>query len=206
VQTNLHAPLAVELGARLIHVLAMHPLAGGAGGRARVAGVLRPASWLETKASIELALEPIPGRWLATDGVELFFSDLTSRSLKLSLRQQALLTPRISLEAYGQLLAASERYASYRSAPIPPGSVLDVAALGPAAAPSESPDGFTRELRVNVVLRWEYAPGSTLYLVYSRSQDELASGTGAAWPLTGRLGSGPAVDVLAVKLTLWYAR
>jgi hypothetical protein len=207
IQTNLHAPLAGELGARLIRVLPLPPLAGAVGGRVRAAGVLRPAPWLETKASVELALEPVPGRWLAVDGGELLFGDLTSRSITLTIRQQAILTPRLSIEAYAQLLTALERYTSYRAAPIPGGSVLDVGALAPVAAPSETPDGFRRELRLNLVLRWEHAPGSTLYLVYSRSQDDLANGAGAARSgLTDRFGSGPAFDVFAVKWTVRYLR
>jgi hypothetical protein len=206
VQTSLHEPRALELGSRLIWIVPAGPLAGGIGWHARVATVLRPTTRLETKASVEFARDVVPGRWLETDGSQLLFGDLASDSVTLAVRQQAMLTRALSVEGYAQLLVAVERYGPYHGAPVPPGSVLTIGALRPAAAPADSPDNAPLQLRLNLVLRWEYSPGSTLFLVYSRSQDDTRAGPTPLPSAVGRFGSGPTMDVLMVKWTVWYSR
>jgi hypothetical protein len=204
-QTSLHDPLAVEIGGRVIRIIPAGPLAGAVGWHARLATVLRPTTRLETKASLEIAHDHVPGRWLETDATQLLFGDLSSQSITLGLRQQAMLTRALSAEAYAQLLVATERYGPYQSAPLPSGSVLTLGALRPAAAPPFSPDAAPLQFRLNLVLRWEYSPGSTLFLVYSRTQDDTGTGPTPA-PVAYRFGSGPAIDVLTVKLTYWFSR
>jgi hypothetical protein len=59
---------------------------------------------------------------------------------------------------------------------------------------------------LNLVLRWEYRLGSTLYLVYTRAQApdlQLMTGEMARLDL-GAIRHGPAADVLLVKLTYWW--
>jgi hypothetical protein len=206
VQTSLHEPRALELGSRLIWIVPSGPLAGGVGWHARVATVLRPTTRLETKASVEFARDVVPGRWLETDGSQLLFGDLASDSVTLAIRQQAMLTRALSVEGYAQLLVAVERYGPYHAATAPPGSVLTLSALRPAAAPAGSPDNAPLQLRLNLVLRWEYSPGSTLFLVYSRTQDDTRAGPTPLPSAVGSFGSGPTMDVLMVKWTVWYSR
>ena len=62
--------------------------------------------------------------------------------------------------------------------------------------------------RTTNVLRWEYRLGSTLYVVYSRSQNELGvfsdqAPTTALWPL--RLGPGPTTDTFMLKWSWWFS-
>ncbi|HYO65003.1 MAG TPA: hypothetical protein VEU33_02870 [Archangium sp.] len=65
------------------------------------------------------------------------------------------------------------------------------------------PAGFhDAALNLNLVLRWEYRLGSTLFLVYSRAQHEGPSPKGGTPPATllpGNLFSGPANDAVLVK-------
>ncbi|NIP81024.1 MAG: hypothetical protein GWM90_18130 [Gemmatimonadetes bacterium] len=66
------------------------------------------------------------------------------------------------------------------------------------------PDFTVRELQSNVVLRWEYRPGSTLYVVWSqaRRDDRLLQDFGLGRD-AGRLLDAPSTDVLIVKLSYW---
>jgi len=64
-------------------------------------------------------------------------------------------------------------------------------------------------LNVNVVLRWEYLPGSALYVVYTRSQQ----GGLSLNPVDGRprvdfarLGQGLVADTFQLKLSYAWAR
>jgi hypothetical protein len=86
--------------------------------------------------------------------------------------------------------------------------VVHLEALQPYGAPlPENPDTLEGILNANVVLRWEYALGSTLFLVYTRSQVPsvtLAPGeTGALSFLP--VSRAPAADVILVKLSYFWA-
>ena len=80
--------------------------------------------------------------------------------------------------------------------------------LRPTPAPPENPDVQEGVVNANIVLRWEWRLGSTLFLVYTRSQSQAQ----AALEPGGRprldLGSalrGPAADVFLLKISLWWA-
>ena len=72
-------------------------------------------------------------------------------------------TPKLSLQLYSQLFAARGRFSDF--------SVL--------ANPSElrsfdypkQPDFSFQSFQTNVVLRWEYRPGSTLFVVWTQSRN-----------------------------------
>ena len=78
---------------------------------------------------------------------------------------------------------------------------------GPRASVRVSnPDFASRSLRGNAVLRWEYRPGSTLFLVWTRSCSAFGSSPqfGGLSDL-GRLCEGPSDNVFAVKLNYWLS-
>jgi hypothetical protein len=68
----------------------------------------------------------------------------------------------------------------------------------------DDPDFTVRELQSNVVLRWEYRPGSTLFLVWTQARgddsrfDEFTMGRDL-----GRLLDAPSTNVFMVKLSYW---
>jgi len=68
----------------------------------------------------------------------------------------------------------------------------------------DNPDFNTKSLRSNVVFRWEYRRGSTLYLVYNVSNsDEARPGQFSAFRDL-RTGFGAAgTQVLMVKFSYW---
>ncbi|HXV85754.1 MAG TPA: DUF5916 domain-containing protein, partial [Gemmatimonadales bacterium] len=70
----------------------------------------------------------------------------------------------------------------------------------------DNPDFASRSLRGNAVLRWEYRPGSTLFLVWTRSCSSFGATPdfGGLGDL-GRLCTGPADNVLAVKANWWVS-
>jgi hypothetical protein len=69
--------------------------------------------------------------------------------------------------------------------------VVDLQDLVPAAPPTMDP--AFREVVVNAsaILRWEYALGSTAFLVYSRTQE-------------GSRLRDPAIDAFLLKLSYWW--
>jgi hypothetical protein len=72
-------------------------------------------------------------------------------------------------------------------------------------APPVNPDVEEGALNVNVVLRWEFLLGSTLFVVYSHSQSpNLALMPGEAGNLSfGALARAPSADIVLIKLSYW---
>lgn len=77
-------------------------------------------------------------------------------------------------------------------------------AADPAAAFSLAPDFNVRQLRGNAVLRWEWRPGSTLYVVWSQERSGYApvGDFSLSRDLRG-LGRAPARNVLLLKASYW---
>jgi hypothetical protein len=137
------------------------------------------------------------------------FGKLEAKSLGTTLRATYTFAPRLTLQTYGQLFLASghyDQFSSFQTAA--PGEVVHLDALQPfAGALPSNPDFEEGILNLNVVLRWEYALGSTLFLVYTRSQVPavaLLPGESATLSFTP-VSRAPAADVVLVKLTYFWA-
>ncbi|MGH7576681.1 MAG: DUF5916 domain-containing protein, partial [Longimicrobiales bacterium] len=97
------------------------------------------------------------------------FGARDTRSADLTLRGTYTFTPDLSIQLYGQLFVAAGRYRGMRILRTPE-------ALAPFDAFPKRDEFALSSIQSNAVLRWEYRPGSTLYLVWThgrRSEDEL---------------------------------
>jgi len=160
-------------------------------------------------------------------GRRYVFADLTQNAVALDTRFNVTFSPNLTFELYLQPLIASGQYARYKEFAAPRsmdrlvygddiGSidrlgtspeifVIDPDGPGPAASfEVEDPTFTLRSLRGNAVLRWEYLPGSTMYLVWTRgSESTLTRGT-IDLPSDWRaLFRGPAENIFLVKLSYW---
>lgn len=67
-----------------------------------------------------------------------------------------------------------------------------------------SPNFNVRQLRSNAVMRWEYRPGSTLYLVWTQARDDDRLNNGVSLDRDfDRLFSVPAKNILLLKVSYW---
>lgn len=168
--------------------------------------VIHPHPSLETQLETAIDYTPHGARYVDTVGSDQFiFGILDSRLLSLTLRQQWVLTPRLTLQAYAQLFSAFGRYSAFYSA-ISQGQAIRISDLVPTEY-SFDPSFHTAALNVNLVLRWEYRLGSTLFLVYSRSQSALPTTPGTTVPATllpVGLGPGPTTETFLVKWSYWW--
>jgi hypothetical protein len=129
-------------------------------------------------------------------GKRYVLSSIDQRTLSLDTRVAATFTPVMTLEVYVQPFIASGRYFDFREYDAPRtantsvygrdrgtisevrdpfGRVTDYAIDPDASGPApmftiQNPDFNVRSLRGNAVFRWEYRPGSTLYLVWTQSR------------------------------------
>ena len=127
------------------------------------------------------------------------FGELTNNTLDFTTRANVIFTPTLSLEFYMQSFVAVGEYRNFKELARP-----ESYEFIPYPHIDFNPDFHNRSLRSNLVLRWEYRPGSTLFFVWSQSR----SGYGqkiAFRPLDslGRSFTDEGTNVFFVKLNYW---
>jgi hypothetical protein len=159
-----------------------------------------------------------------TFGHRYVFADLDQTTVSASLRLNWIFTPRLSLEMYAQPLLSSGRYTGFKELARPrsyaftaypdPAPTADPnrivvdpdGAAGPAAGHEiDDPNFSLASLRGNAVLRWEYSPGSTLFLVWTQNRSDTQSiGTFRTGPALDRLFGATADNIFMVKVSYWW--
>lgn len=138
------------------------------------------------------------------------FGEQNVRSLGATLRTNYTFSNALTLQLYGQLLLIAKHYDDFTSftpaADGPAKPVIHFSDLERADVPMSEFDSAETSLNLNAVLRWEFSPGSTMFLVYSRFQaPDLALDPGERAELDlGALGDGPAIDSLRVKVSYYW--
>jgi hypothetical protein len=135
------------------------------------------------------------------------FGAQTAASVGATLRASYTFTPELSLQFYTQLFLASVHYGPFFvAAKTAFRERVNLSELVPAGAPPTNPDTEQATLNVNLVLRWEYRLGSTLFFVYTRAQTPALTvpPLGAASFELAPIWRGHAADdVVLVKLAYW---
>jgi len=165
---------------------------------------------------------------VATYGARYVFGEIGQTELSMTTRANLIFTPRVSLQIYAQPLLSVGRYSGFKEAAKPRtfsfnrygvdvGSIaFDPAAgsytVNPSAAGSSpfsfpNPDFNFKSLRVNSVFRWEFKPGSTLFLVWTQQREDYARpGRFDFSADVSSLMRAPADNVVMVKLSYWFTR
>ena len=166
----------------------------------------------------------------ATYGRRYLFAEVLQRTLDLTTRVDITLSPTLSFQLYAQPFVATGHYRRFKELEAPrttdfivygetPGStlldstatagyyVVDPDGAGPRPVSTmNNPDFSMRSLRGNAVVRWEYRPGSTLFLVWTTSCSSY--GANPAFNATQdfrQLCQGRSDNVFAVKLNYWLS-
>jgi hypothetical protein len=93
------------------------------------------------------------------------FGQRDTRSMDITLRSNVTFTPKLSVQLYGQLFGARGRYEDFSIQ-------QDRDTLTKFDGHPKGHDFSLSRFQTNVVLRWEYRPGSALFLVWSQSRGE----------------------------------
>ena len=156
----------------------------------------------------------------STYGVRHVFADLDQWQASANLRMNWTFSPTMSLQLFAQPLIASGAYSDYKELARPRSYAFNDYAYTDAdgtvtvdpdgAAPAFSfdrPDFRFASLRGNAVFRWEYRPGSTLFLVWTQQREASESnGVFDIGPSTRQLINADASHVFALKLSYWLGR
>jgi Domain of unknown function (DUF5916)/Carbohydrate family 9 binding domain-like len=159
---------------------------------------------------------------VATYGSRYVFARLDQRTVSANIRLNVSFTPTMSLQFYGQPLISSGRYSDFKELARP--KSLDFVGQGAGAWTYDpttrefDPDGAgpeeaevkdfnTKSLRGNAVFRWEYMPGSTLFLVWTQQRNDTESiPTFDIGPSFTRLMATDADNIFLAKVTYYLNR
>ena len=173
---------------------------------------LYPTLSLRPSPRVSLSLEPslshgvVPAQYVRqlrdATGAHYQFARLEQTTASLTTRLSYTFTPTLSLQYYTQPFISAGRYSSAME-------VADAGARGfgdrfRAVDAGKLPDFNFKQLRSNAVMRWEYRPGSTLFVVWNTElEDESGVGTFDLMRDTRRLFGSDGTNVLLIKLSYW---
>ena len=109
----------------------------------------------------------------ATYGARYLFAPLFQTTLVMETRLDVTFTPKLSFQLYAQPFISSGDYREVGSLDAPQSY-----SFTPWNGDHPNFDFNFRSLRGTAVLRWEYRPGSTLYLAWQQSRSDYAAGVG----------------------------
>jgi hypothetical protein len=170
---------------------------------------LRPVSWMEFTPLVFYSHTRNEEAWVfpygstpAITGISnSLFGNRNIDQVDLELRGIVTFTRDISLQFFSQVLLARGGYTDYKR-------LLSSTELAPYSPPSASfinPDFNEITLNANVLVRWEYLPGSTIYLVWTQGRSDDGRGLYAT-SLGQRFSdtfSLPHEDVVVLKVSYW---
>jgi Domain of unknown function (DUF5916)/Carbohydrate family 9 binding domain-like len=135
----------------------------------------------------------------ATFGTRYVFADLEQRSFELGTRADWTLTSRLSFQLYLQPFIASGDFHDYHSL-----AAARTRDYEPFAYPAPDPDFNFRSVRGSAVLRWEFRPGSALYVAWNENRAGIAPfGDFRLRRDLRAIPTAPSHDVFLVKLSYW---
>ncbi len=195
---------------------------------------IRPATNIQLEVSPEISFSKSTGQYvttvndpLATDTFEnrYVFADIDRTSLSTSFRLDWTFTPNLTLQTYVRPFISSGNYYNYKEFTEP--STYDFAVYGTDRGTIQrnddtytvDPDGdgpagsFTfneqdfnfKSIQTNAVFRWEYRPGSILYIVWQ--QDRSASTLHNNFRFSrdfNRLFDSQPTNVFLIKFSYWF--
>ncbi|MBI1807739.1 MAG: carbohydrate binding family 9 domain-containing protein [Ignavibacteria bacterium] len=131
---------------------------------------IRPTPWIELAPEIFLLGTRNLEAWVipdTTDDGHNLFGDRDVDQVNFSLRGTITFTRSLSMQFFTQVFLAKGHYSNFKKLL----SADELPLYGYESSPLyANPDFNQKFLNANVVLRWEYLPGSTFYLVWTQAR------------------------------------
>ena len=192
----------------------------------------RPSPRMNLSLAPRVSWGIAPGQYIGqrtvSDQPHYLFGRLDQVTTSLTARLNYTFTPELSLEAYAQPYVSTGQYTRLAEAAAPrarsfddrirafgPGELvfradsalyrLDLNSDGVLESSLRDPNFNFRQLRSNVVLRWEYRPGSTLFLAWNQGRtSEARDGRYALGRELQGLLDAEGRHVLMLKMSYWF--
>ncbi len=167
----------------------------------------RPTSASSVSTGFRYNINNDDSQWVAneeSDGqpTRYVFGRLRQRTAAFTFRVNYTLTPTLSIQTYAEPFVSAGEYAHYKQ--LVDGRAPEYERRYAPYAYSDDADFNIRSFRTTNVLRWEYKPGSSLFVVWQQGR----SGDGAVGDFRfgrdfGGVFSAPAHNVVLVKFSYW---
>ncbi|MEK6570249.1 MAG: DUF5916 domain-containing protein [Bacteroidota bacterium] len=171
----------------------------------------RPVPWTELTANLLYGSTINEEAWVIPYGNFLpdttVFGNRETKQYSATVGGTITFTRNLTLQIYGQLFLAKGHYDAFRRM-ISPSSFanFDAPFRSRLSALGLTPDFNEQVFNANVVLRWEYLPGSTIYLVWTQARSGFDEDyfTSFTKNITNSFKL-PADNVFLVKITYWWS-
>jgi hypothetical protein len=166
----------------------------------------RPTSASSVSGGFRYNINNDDAQWVANEdrngARQYVFARLIQRTAALTFRANYTLTPNLSFQSYAEPFVSAGRYTNYKR--LVNGRAAEYADRYVPYDYGRNADFNVRSFRTTNVLRWEYKPGSSLFVVWQQGR----SGGGDSGDFRfgrdfGGIFSAPAHDVILVKLSYW---
>jgi hypothetical protein len=165
---------------------------------------IRPSSALAVSADLLVSRNLDPAQWVeevsADDGTHYVFGRLDQRTTAIGFRANYTVSPTLTLQVYGRPYVSAGAYHGYSE--LVDGRARRFEDRFAPYAYGDDADFRYRSFRMTNVLRWEYRPGSTLFVVWQQARET----DDDVFRNPRDLGSpfaAPARNVFLVKLAYW---
>jgi hypothetical protein len=158
------------------------------------------------------------------------FAELDQKTVSFTFRLNYTINPELSLEYYGQPFISAGKYTNFKRITDPNADKFEnrfqlfsdneitFNGTDNQYAIDEEPDGTDdyyignpdfnfRQFRSNLVIRWEYSPGSTLFLVWSQGRTSNASNGSFDYgnDMKDLFGETTAHNIFLLKFSYWFS-
>jgi len=164
----------------------------------------------------------------ATYGRRYLFADLERKNFETTMRLNWTFSPTMTLQSFMRFYSTAGSYDAFKAFATPntfefdeygrdigsisrQGNTIVVDADGQGDAPSFAfgvPDFTFSSLQANIVYRWEYRPGSALFVVWQHAKDSELEEIAAfdVWDRTNDILDSAPTNVFLLKLSYWFNR
>jgi hypothetical protein len=181
--------------------------------RVRPYVIVRPSTRLGIELGTRYQYNRDNTQWIANAGetgadtTHYLFGRLHQDLLSFTGRLDLTIRPTMSLQLYAEPFVTAGRFDDVRELAAPRARTYD-ARFRPYAGPRPDADFNEKRFRSSVVARWEYRPGSTLFVVWTQGRDQSDRDVGSFDTTRdyGNLFAARPENVFLIKASYWLGR
>jgi len=164
----------------------------------------RPSSFLKASVGLHWSQNTDQSQWVeATDDGRYVFARIYQQTVGIQTRLNYTVTPALSIQLYAEPFVSSGNYTNFKE--LVDGRSKSYEGRYKPTAYAGNPDFNYRSFRTTNVLRWEYKPGSTLFVVWQQGrEDSVEYGNFNFNRDFGAVFDAPAKNVFLVKFAYWF--
>jgi Domain of unknown function (DUF5916)/Carbohydrate family 9 binding domain-like len=162
----------------------------------------RPSSFLSLSTGPSFRRNHNQSQWIEESDGRYVFGEIDQRTVSIRTRLNYTVTPTLTVQLYAEPFVSAGDYSDFKR--LVDGRSRDYARRYAPTAYDGNPDFNYRSFRTTNVVRWEYRPGSTLFVVWQQGRENtLTRGTFDFRGDFGGVFDAPSRNVFLIKWAYW---